>query len=150
MRRQNAIDIICFLFIVLFVYAAVSKLLDLEEFRLQIGHSPLLTDIAGFVAWFIPLTEVVIAVMLAIPVMRLAGLYAAFSLMVVFTAYIISILQFSESIPCSCGGVLQRLGWTEHLIFNCAFILLAFTGVLFEAKLKRSQPPSFIDSPDRN
>jgi hypothetical protein len=35
-----------------------------------------------------------------------------------FTTYIILILNFSSFIPCSCGGILEKLGWTEHLIFN--------------------------------
>lgn len=137
MNRERAVDIICFLFIVLFVYAGLSKLLDVETFRLQIGHSPPLTGIAPFLAWFIPSAEILISLMLAIQVLRLPGLYAAFSLMVVFTVYIASVLRFSDDIPCSCGGVLQRLGWTEHLIFNCAFIVLALTGVLFETRSKR-------------
>jgi len=129
MKKTVIIDIICFLFIVLFVYAAVFKLIDVQKFRVQIGQSPFLTNIAPFVAWFIPITEILVALLLAIPRFRLTGLYASFSLMVMFTAYIIVILNFSKHIPCSCGGVLETLGWTEHLIFNVGFILLAVVGV---------------------
>lgn len=57
--------------------------------------------------------------------------------MVIFTAYIVVILQFSEEIPCACGGVLQSLGWKEHLIFNIVFSLIALTGVLLELDSKR-------------
>src|SRR5688500_4755614 len=116
MNRRIIIEIISFSFIFLFVYAAVAKLLDIEKFRIQIGQSPLLTDIAWFVAWFIPIAEIVISVFLAMPRFRHVGFLGSFGLMALFTAYIISILQFSEHIPCSCGGVLQTLGWGEHLI----------------------------------
>lgn len=129
MYRQLAIEIICFLFIVLLVYAGSVKLLDLETFQIQIGQSPVLSQVAGFTALFIPVTELVIAFLLLIPKFRIYGLLASFGLMVMFTAYIIYILQFSENIPCSCGGVLQRLGWTEHLIFNLAFIGLSVAGL---------------------
>jgi uncharacterized membrane protein YphA (DoxX/SURF4 family) len=115
------------------VYAAVYKLIDVQKFRVQIGQSPFLTDIAPFVAWFIPVTEILIALMLAIPRFRLMGLYASFSLMAMFTTYIVVILNFSSHIPCSCGGVLEAMGWTEHLIFNIGFTLLAAIGVIFSS-----------------
>lgn len=134
MNRKIVVEIISMLFIFLFVYAAVAKLLDVEKFWVQIGQSPILTDIAWFVAWFIPIIEIVISVLLVMPRFRLTGFLGAFGLMVLFTAYIISILQFSEHIPCACGGVLQSLGWTQHLIFNIGFILLAVIGIVLHSR----------------
>lgn len=130
MKKQVALEIICFLFILLFTYAALMKLQDVQKFTVQIGQSPLLTDFAGIVAWAVPVSELLIAGMLAITRFRLVGLYGAFGIMVMFTAYIIAILQFSEHVPCSCGGVLESMGWTEHLIFNIVFILLGLGGVM--------------------
>ncbi|MBC9795132.1 MauE/DoxX family redox-associated membrane protein [Sinomicrobium weinanense] len=135
-NRAIILETICFLFILLFVYAAVSKLMDVQKFTVQIGQSPLLTNIAWFTAWFIPIIEIVVALMLTWPKMRLIGLYGAFALMVMFTAYIIAILSFSENIPCSCGGVLEKLGWTEHLVFNIGFIILAAIGILLQSQSK--------------
>ena len=129
-KKAIAIEIICFLFILLFTYAAVTKLMDYQKFTVQIGQSPMLTNYAGLLAWLVPISELVIAGMLAITRLRLAGLYAAFAVMVMFTAYIVAILQFSEKVPCSCGGVLEAMGWTEHLIFNIGFAILGFAGVI--------------------
>ncbi|MGS2741843.1 MauE/DoxX family redox-associated membrane protein [Sinomicrobium sp. M5D2P17] len=129
-HKSVVLEIICFLFILLFVYAAVNKLMDVQKFTVQIGQSPLLTNIAGFTAWFIPIIEILVALLLAWPKTRLTGMYGAFALIVMFTAYIVAILSFSEKIPCSCGGVLEKLGWTEHLIFNIGFVLLAVIGIL--------------------
>ncbi len=128
--KTIALETISFLFIILFAYAAVTKLLDYQKFAVQIGQSPLLNDFAGWIAWVIPTIEIVIAAMLATPRLRLIAMHAAFSLMVMFTTYIIVILNFSSNIPCSCGGVLEKLGWTEHLIFNVAFILLGLAGII--------------------
>ncbi len=141
--KAIALEIICFLFILLFTYAAVMKLMDVQKFTVQIGQSPLLTDFAPVVAWVIPISELLIAGMLAMTRFRLVGLYAAFSLMVMFTAYIIAILQFSEHVPCSCGGVLEKMGWTEHLIFNIGFVMLGLGGILlYSSKREHKAVPA--------
>lgn len=137
-KKEIAIDIIAALFVLLFLYASVTKLLDYEKFRVQLGQSPLLTAFAGFVAWFIPAVEIVISVLLLFLRTRLVALYASFCLMVMFTCYIIAITQFSEYIPCSCGGVLQNMGWTQHLIFNIGFVLLALVAILLSSKAGNS------------
>jgi uncharacterized membrane protein YphA (DoxX/SURF4 family) len=124
------VEIISILYILLFVYAAVSKLLDFENFQVQLGQSPLLSAFAGVVSYAVPIVELFIALLFIFPKYRLGGLFSAFSLMVLFTTYITIILNFSSFIPCSCGGILEKMGWTEHLIFNLVFVVLAFIGIL--------------------
>lgn len=132
MKKQTIVDIISLLLIILFVYAASSKLIDYQKFQVQLGQSPLLTEYASVVAWAIPVFEVIISSFLAINTLRIVGLFASFTLMTIFTAYIIVITQFAEYVPCSCGGVLQKLGWTEHLIFNICFVILIIAAVFLE------------------
>ena len=141
-KKKIALEIICFLFILLFTYAALMKLQDVQKFTVQIGQSPLLTEFAGIVAWAVPISELLIAGMLVINRFRLWGLHAAFGLMTMFTAYIIAILQFSEHIPCSCGGVLESMGWTEHLIFNIGFVILGMIGVILQTKIQENNEPA--------
>ena len=117
------------LFVLLFVYAASSKLFDYQQFRIQLGQSPVLTAYADWVAWSVPLVEYLLAFGLILERTRLKALYGSFALMIMFTTYIILVLKFSDYIPCSCGGVLEDLGWTEHIIFNMVFILLAATAI---------------------
>ncbi|HSZ33189.1 MAG TPA: MauE/DoxX family redox-associated membrane protein [Puia sp.] len=126
-------DIISFLFILLFVYAASSKLFDYQNFKAQLGRSPLLARFWNWI-WIVPTVEILIALLLPFQKTKLLGLYASFSLMTMFTAYIFAILQFSEFIPCSCGGVLSKMSWTEHMWFNIVFILLALSGILLKSK----------------
>lgn len=137
-KRQIATDLttetICFLFIILFVYAGLTKLLDFEKFVIQIGQSPMLTAYSKWVAWIIPILEIAIALLLVFKRARLIALYASFALMVVFTAYIIVIMNFSPYVPCSCGGVLQNMGWKEHLVFNVGFVVLGIAGILLQSK----------------
>lgn len=121
-------EVIRYLFIILFIYAAVSKLLEYQQFLVQLGQSPMLSAYAEAVSIAVPVLEIITALLLIIPAFRLTGLLVSFNLMIMFTVYIIIILNFTDFIPCSCGGVLEELGWTEHLIFNVFFIILASTG----------------------
>lgn len=122
--KNLIITVICYLYVLLFVYAAVSKLLDFENFKVQLGQSPLLSAYAGWVSWGVIITELVISLLLVLNKTRLLGLYLSFTLMVMFTTYIYIILNYSSFIPCSCGGVLEEMSWTQHMIFNFIFILL--------------------------
>ena len=133
-----AVEIIASLFVLLFVYAAVSKLLDFENFRVQLGQSPMLGAYAEFIIWGMPLLEILAAVALSIGRYRKMGLLASYTLMVMFTAYIYTILHYSSFVPCSCGGVLEKMSWNQHLIFNAVFIVLALFGIFITGKNRQS------------
>lgn len=119
----------CF-FILLFVYASVSKLLDFENFQVQIAQSPLLSAYAGVISYAVIIVELIIVLLLIFPSSRLIGLYLATALMSAFTIYIFLILNYSEFVPCSCGGILEKMGWTEHLIFNILCVIMGGLSVL--------------------
>lgn len=128
--KSLIIDVICMLFVLLFVYAAISKLLDFENFQIQIGQSPLLSAYAEWVSWLVPLAELLIALFLLIYRLRIIGLFMALSLMTLFSVYIFIILHFSEFVPCSCGGVLEKMSWNVHLAFNMVFVILACLAII--------------------
>jgi hypothetical protein len=147
MNRKIYIGLIAFAFLFLFGYAAVIKLLDHEKFIIDISKSPLLTAYAKAIAYAVPFTELICCLLLILPHTRLIGLYLAFTLMTLFTAYIIAILQFSFFIPCSCGGVLQGMGWNEHLAFNIGFMALGIIAIVLDTKTGREERS---DSPGLN
>lgn len=128
--RTIIIEIICLLFVLLFVYAAASKLFDFQHFKIQLGQSPLLSAFAGWLALMVPIAELVICIFLIVPRYKRAGLFSAYGLMVMFTVYIFIILNYTSFIPCSCGGVLEKLDWKSHMLFNIAFIGLAAAAIL--------------------
>lgn len=124
--------IVSYLFVLLFLYAATSKVLDYENFRVQMAQSPLLSAFAGPVSWGVPLSEIIISILLLAERWRTIALFGAFGLMVMFTAYIHIVLNYSAFVPCSCGGILEKLGWTQHLIFNAAFIVLSIAAIILQ------------------
>ena len=141
--RSMLIQIVSYLYILLFVYAAISKLMEFENFRIQLAQSPLLSAYAGPIAPSVITIELLIAGLLCFKVTRLPGLYASFFLMIAFTVYIYLILNYSDFIPCSCGGIIEQLGWTEHLVFNIAFAVLAMVAIILWEKGK-STPAGMV------
>jgi hypothetical protein len=128
---QKFSNCVAYFFILLFFYASISKILDFENFQVQLAQSPLLSAFAESISYMVILTEVVISGLLSVPKTRKFGLYASFGLMVAFTVYIYLILNYSDFIPCSCGGILEKMSWQTHFIFNIACIVLSLSSIIF-------------------
>jgi hypothetical protein len=131
-KRRAIVDMICLTFVVLFTYSAMSKLAEFDTFKAQIGKSPTLNSYVNLIAIATPTFELVICVLLAFQRTKAIALYLSLTIMVSFTAYIISILNFSEFIPCSCGGILESMTWNQHLGFNCLFLGIAIFAILLD------------------
>jgi hypothetical protein len=129
--KNTVVEIISSLLILLFMYAAVSKLLDYQTFKVQLSKSPFITDFAEVTAWALPVGEILVGLALASKRTRLLGLYASLFLMTMFTAYIWAMLNYSYYVPCSCGGILSKMGWNEHFWFNLAFVAASAFGICF-------------------
>lgn len=137
MIRQTALTIITALLIILFSYTSVSKLITLQVFNSQLAMQP-------FPAWsiwpltlLIPVSELAATALLLIKSTRLCGLYASATLMAGFTAYMgLVVAGFFSKTPCSCGGVLQQMGFEAHLLFNLFFLTIALIGIYIIHQMK--------------
>lgn len=136
MKKDSAIKVICTPLAFLFAYAAVSKMLDYNTFRVQLSQSPFITSFANDIAWALPVVELIVAVSFAFSHLRLYAFYVALFLLSLFTAYLVAMLNFSYYIPCSCGGLISSLSWGQHIVFNIFFIILSFTGIRLSANEK--------------
>ena len=141
MKKSFFIELICSLLVLLFIYTGLSKLLDFSTFHLQLSKSPFITNYANAVAWILPAVEIVIALALVFKRTRLLGLYGSLFLMTMFTAYIYAMLHYSYDLPCSCGGIISKMSWTQHLWFNTGFTALCIGGILLESAKKNSKLP---------
>jgi uncharacterized membrane protein YphA (DoxX/SURF4 family) len=139
MNKKLLLAIICLLLILLMVYAALAKLNDYYNFRAGLDESPIIAPFAGILVWAVPATELIIALLLFLPSLRLYGLYAAFVLMSLFTIYIIVMLSFYKDIPCSCGGILEEMPWSVHIAFNSVFVLLSAWGIRLERRHRQER-----------
>lgn len=124
-------------FIFLFIYASLSKVQEFEKFSIELQKSPVLSYFSGFISVAVPTSELIITGLLLIKNCQLVALYFSFSLMTMFTTYIVGILSFSSYIPCSCGGILQSMTWSQHLVFNLLIVLIAGAAILiYPVKIK--------------
>lgn len=139
---NTAIKINYFL-IFLFAYTAVSKLniganytfIDVASFEEAMFKSPVLRPYVHELAYIIPLTEILACSLLLFTKTKKAGYYLSLFLLVSFTAYIVYILNvYKHQLPCVCGGVISLMSWTQHLLFNCFFIVITIRAVYLTHK----------------
>lgn len=132
--REIIMDIAVYLFIMLFMYTAASKLLTIKSFASTLAKSPLIGSLNFIVAWAIPITEIIISVVLIFPAVRKTGMYASLLLMTVFTFYLVYMVFSGAELPCHCGGVISTMTWQQHIWFNLGFIAVAITGLSTQKK----------------
>lgn len=117
--------LIRYFFILLFCYAAVSKIMDFDTFQRQLIDVFQLSSLSLFIAYFVIIAELIIAALLCYQRTCTIGLFLSFTMMLSFSLYILCIMLFREKLPCSCGGILQNMSWSSHLIFNLVCSVLA-------------------------
>jgi hypothetical protein len=144
-KKDFLVETIVALLVLLFAYTSLSKLLEHDKFifQMRLSHAPIIKQMAAFLSWFLPIVEIAIAVLLTASRTRLMGLYGSLALLVVFEGYIGAMLLSGQPLPCTCGGVISKLSWKGHLVFNLAFIVLAGIATI---RIWRSN----ITTPDQN
>ena len=131
MRKKVITEIISSLLVLLFLYASLSKFFDFRHFIGQMNNQPFPNWMTPYLVWSIPSLEIAITVALIFEKTRTPGLYASLILMAAFTIYTVAILlRFFGRIPCSCGGVIEKLTWQQHLALNLFFVAIALAGIL--------------------
>ena len=120
--------------IFLFVYTSVNKLLSLNIFKQSMMTAHIPEGLASIISVTVPVSELLLALLLLINHTKNIGLYGSLSIMLVFTGYIIYMKLFLPKIPCSCGGIIQKLTWNQHLLLNIIFIFLIYYVVRIEKR----------------
>lgn len=133
MIRNNAtltkvkprIFITAFAYVYLFAYTAHAKFVGHDKFVTTLSKSPLIgPEYADFIAWAIPVAEALLALLLVYPPMMRKALWASMSLIVAFTTYLIYMVVSDLPRTCNCGGVIESLTWTQHILFNLILIAI--------------------------
>ncbi|WP_413671085.1 MauE/DoxX family redox-associated membrane protein [Mucilaginibacter sp. Mucisp86] len=133
MKKNLISGILASLLILMFLYAATSKLMDFQTYERAMHNQPFPDWMAETLIYSIPPLEVVVSLLLFRDRTRLLGFLCSGVLMLSFTIYIAAILlHIFPWVPCSCGGVISQLGWGQHLIFNLSFLTAALWGMRLE------------------
>ncbi len=142
MKRKIIIELISSLLILLFLYASLSKWLAWRTFIGDMNNQPFPNWMTPFLVWTIPTIEVLIALALIFEKFRVKAFYASLFLMSAFTIYTVAILFHAfRYIPCSCGGVIRKLTWPQHLVFNLFFVGISILGII----LKKRDPVHAVE-----
>lgn len=130
MRKQFLIELVAFAYILLFSFAAATKLFDFDLFEVQLKLQPFSHSWVPYLAWGIPVALILTVMVLLIPRYRMMGLILATGLMIVFTGYV-SLAEFGyfRDHPCTCAGVIKGFTWREHLWFNLFFLVLGVLAI---------------------
>jgi len=139
MKKKVITEVIASLLVILFIYTGLMKLTDYNVFKLQLSKSPFITAYAGILSWSLPVIELTVASLLVYSKTRLKGFYASFFLMIMFTAYVYAMLNHSDYLPCSCGGVISSMSWQQHLVFNSIFVLLSLAGIVLLSDIPKAK-----------
>ena len=125
-------DIVSILLILLWSYAAISKLLEFSHFKIEMGNQPIPPEAGRILIWALPSTELLAAVLLLFRQTQHYGLYTSFFLMSAFSIYVgLTYFGFFTKHACACGGVFRHMGWGAHLVFNIAILFLNIAALIF-------------------
>ena len=131
MKRKFVVELVSFLLMSLFLYAAFSKWLAFGAYKNDIDNQPFPNWITPWIIYTLPPLEVIITLALMFERTRTIGLYASLILMSAFSIYTATVLlNFFDYIPCSCGGIVKDLSWTNHLILNLFFVSISVLGII--------------------
>lgn len=138
--QQKYINISLILLVILFSYAAIFKGFDMLLFQKQMAESPLIPmELIQFLSYLIPIGEILICFLLIFDETRLIGFLMSYFTMLLFSVYLLALTHyFGHNLPCACGGILNKMGYTEHIIFNIFFTILSLIALLVKFKLKKS------------
>lgn len=147
MKKELVVEIFISLIALLFAYTAASKLLDYNRFvfQMQLAPLPLLYKVAPVLGIAIPTIELFIVIGLLIKKYRVMALSTTIGLLISFEIYITGMMMTGRHLPCTCGGIISKMGWGQHLIFNMFFILIALTAIVL---IRRNNSP-VIQNSDR-
>lgn len=124
MRIKNIVsELIIFILILVWAYTFASKIFDFDTFNRQIKGAYLLSAGGSVLPYFLQVVHLGIVILLLNKNWRRLGLLTSLSVIILYTVYLIYILKFAPSIPCSCIAVFKRMNWHDQLYFN--FIALA-------------------------
>lgn len=131
MQTDRWLYVVTAILIALFIYTAVSKIIDFNTYAEQMRNQPLPRWFNSLLIWAVPITELVASFLLLVEGLRYFGFVLSFSLLLTFTLYVALILSGTfHYVPCSCAGIFSSMGWMPHLFVNLFLTALAGIGLV--------------------
>lgn len=143
-KTEMTIVITTALVALLFFYAAFSKLMDYDRSQWEMQNQVFPKSVANVLTGLVPSVEIVLMLGLLFPTTRIKALWGSLLLLVAFTLYIAIVMtNVFGRIPCSCGGIIGKLPYSVHLIFNLFWVAIALVGLNAHYGWKKDIPFRF-------
>ncbi|WP_353151561.1 MauE/DoxX family redox-associated membrane protein [Chryseobacterium sp.] len=143
MRIKNIIsELIIFILILVWAYTFASKIFDFDTFNRQIKGAYLLSAGGSVLPYILQAVHLGIVILLLNKSWRRLALITSLFVLIIYTAYLIYILKYAPSIPCSCIAVFRGMNWQDQLYFNFIALIINIIGLITFFSLRRT-PHSF-------
>ena len=131
MEKPEKIAVPGILLILLWAYTGFDKILRWDASWKAFHNQTFPAELAEVLAFAVPISELLIALLLLFSVSRWWGYLSSILLLTVFTTYVglIWVGAFPR-VPCNCAGIMESLGWAEHFWMNLGFIGVAVWGMV--------------------
>lgn len=131
--KEIAVTFYGSLMIGLWLFVAHNKIMDFDQNIEGMLRQPFPKTFAIFLAYAVPASELIAALLIGYHRTRLIGLGFSALLMTAFTAYVgLAILHvWSDKLPCNCGLIIQ-IGWKKHFVFNVFLLLISCWAFLLQ------------------
>lgn len=138
--KEIAVTFYGSLMIGLWLFVAHNKIMDFDQNMEGMLRQPFPRSMAIFLAYAVPSSELIAAVLIGYHRTRLIGLGFSVLLMTTFTAYVgLAILHvWSDKLPCNCGLIIQ-IGWKKHFVFNVFLLLISSWAFLLQWWILKSK-----------
>lgn len=126
--------------ILFWIYVGMDKMWQLSAFRIALEQQPIIGYLAPILFWLLPLVEIGVGILLAIPLRQLQvwGWRVSTLLIIIFTIYIgLGVLNVYAQKPCMCTSFLSHISWTAHLLINILTLGLSIVGWVLHHKVAR-------------
>jgi uncharacterized membrane protein YphA (DoxX/SURF4 family) len=126
--------------IILWIYTGLEKLLDFRANRNAFHNQVFPSEIADYLAYAVPSIELVLGILLIFTITRWWGFIGSLLLLSIFSTYVGLIwIEAFPRVPCNCAGILEQIGWAEHLVLNLALIVISGWGLAFSSPVAKKK-----------
>ncbi len=128
-------EVLVALFVGLWTYASVSKMINHDKFISVLYAAKLFGNYTVYLSWLVPALELLIAISIVLPSTRFVGLMASLIYLLLLSAYLLYMILFSSSLPCTCGGLISSFTWLQHFWLNCMLMLITVVIIIVCRKI---------------
>jgi hypothetical protein len=135
-KKNQVVEIITFLLMLDFFYEGIFKIIHLIGYETWLSDKPILKFFYGGLAYIIPVFEIGISILVAIPKYRKTALYIIILSQMIFITWILKIFPFTHLVFNPFHSYFIPPRWFYKIIFSLIVAWLALVALYPLAKME--------------